>query len=563
LSAHPFPPGSHIFAYLRDSGHEQQDLSIPQQETSLTEWARANGLILSHVYKDVAKPGSTTTGRSALQQMMHAFRHGCPEMGVVVWSYSRFSRNIDDALIYRTEIRSLGYIFFSLNDNVPEGPMGRIFEAIIDYKNQQHLVDMSLDIQRALRDLVTKYGCVPGTPPRGFKREPVAIGKRRDGSPHLAHRWVPDPDVVPLIQQAFEMRAAGQSLNAINAATGLFSTLNSYRTFWGNQLYIGTLQFGELTVENYCAPLISPDTWQAVQQRQNYFTRRRHLSNPDHPADHPRRVNSRFLLSGLLRCALCDSPLAGHTSTQRSKNRVDSYLCPQSRRRQCAATRIPAEAVEQAVLRTVRDFVLLPDNLAALTQFHLADQTLQAAQNESQRKTLLDRLQKTRAKLKRTAAAIAESGHSRTLLETLSTLELQETDLLTQIARLQDALPPQLITHPELLRRARVILHLLEQDDFETKRLILRGLIEKITVIRAGNLVKGEIIYYYPPLDLGSPGGPSEPSNPSPTSDPPTPTPRAVPLSHNPPGAPRYRHSTPFSISVLEFDKRYKKSRSS
>ncbi len=180
--------------------------------------------------------------------MMRHFRSGeAIEKGVVVWKYSRFSRDVDDAAFYRSDLRRLGYLIHSLNDNIPEGPEGRFFEAAIDWMNQRFLEDLSTDVRRGLRHLVQNYGCVPGVPPMGFKREEVTIGTRRDGSPHIAHRWIPDPEKVPLIRKAFEMRASGLSLATIHKTTRLYSSLNSYRTFFGNRIYLGILEFGDLT----------------------------------------------------------------------------------------------------------------------------------------------------------------------------------------------------------------------------------------------------------------------------------------------------------------------------
>ena len=190
--------------------------------------------------------------------MMHHFRDGAPEAGLVIWSYSRFARDFDDAQFYRADIRRRGYLFHSLNDEVPDGPMGRLFEAVIDWKNEQFLEDLSRDVKRGLSDLVRTHGALPGTPPRGFKREPVQIGARRDGRPHIVHRWVPDPELVPMVQQAFALRAAGASLNEIHQTTALYNSLNSYTTFFSNRLYIGILEFGDLTIENYCEPAHRP-----------------------------------------------------------------------------------------------------------------------------------------------------------------------------------------------------------------------------------------------------------------------------------------------------------------
>jgi DNA invertase Pin-like site-specific DNA recombinase len=102
----PFQPGDHIFAFLRDSGHEKQEESVPQQERFLREWSLENGI--TRYLKDEAQKGSSSVGRDALHELMNELRHGCQEKGVIIWKYNRFARDIDDAPYFRGEIRQPG-----------------------------------------------------------------------------------------------------------------------------------------------------------------------------------------------------------------------------------------------------------------------------------------------------------------------------------------------------------------------------------------------------------------------------------------------------------------------
>jgi hypothetical protein len=48
----PFPPGSLIAAYLRDSGGEEQDLSVLEQENEIRKWCTTNNLyVVSRVQR--------------------------------------------------------------------------------------------------------------------------------------------------------------------------------------------------------------------------------------------------------------------------------------------------------------------------------------------------------------------------------------------------------------------------------------------------------------------------------------------------------------------------------
>ena len=152
------------------------------------------------------------------------------------------------------------------------------------------------------------------------------------------------------------MRAAGASLNEIHKATALYNSLNSYTTFFSNRLYIGTLEFGDLVIENYCDPIIDRETWDAVQRRVQAHAAHRDLMDPG-SRSHPRRAGSRYLLSGLAYCARCGSPLYGLTAP-----RYDRYACTRShRRRDCDLRPIPRLVLEDAVINTLREYVLQPE----------------------------------------------------------------------------------------------------------------------------------------------------------------------------------------------------------
>jgi len=506
----PFSPGDRIFGYLRDSGHEDQELSIEQQESSLRKWAAEHNLVITHIYKDEAKRGSSTVKRDELQAMMYAFRHECSERGVVVWKYNRFARSVDNAQFFRAEIRTLGYIFHSMNDKVPDGPMGRLFEAAIDFKDEQYLEDLSLDVKRGLYSLVERYGCVPGSHPRGMKREPVTIGLRRDGTPHIAHKWVPDPAFIPRVRRAFEMRARKVSLGEIHKETKLYSGINSYSTFFANPIYKGTLEYGDETYENYCEPIVSAELWSQVQIVQNHYARRKHVATDS--MDHPRRAKSRFLLSGIGRCAHCGSPLFGRSSPQKSGKTYDSYFCTRAyRKRDCTKSRIPRETVENAVKTTIATVILKPENLIAAYEQLKADSSKQLIEQTEKRLDIKTRLATVRKKITNLMALLEDLGRdAKAPAKRLKELEMDETDLESQIASLDAAaiepiseIPPDVLAYLAV-NYARVF----ASADLDTQRLLLRLLVDRVEVRREEKMLFGTIYYYYPPPNLPKGDGP-------------------------------------------------------
>jgi DNA invertase Pin-like site-specific DNA recombinase len=548
----PFPPGSLVAAYFRDSGGDTQEMSVPQQESAFHAWCTQNGLIPGAVFRDIARPGSSVIGRSGFHDMIHHFRSGqAKEVGLVIWSYSRFAREFDDSQFYRADLRRRGFIFYSLNDEIPEGSIGRLFEAVIDWKNENFLEDLSRDTRRGLHDLVKNHGAVPGTPPRGFKRETITIGKRRDGRDRIAHRWVPDPEAIPKIRQAFTMRAAGKTLAEIHNTTHLYGSFNSYQTFFTNKLYIGILEFGDQAIENYCEPVIDLAIWNAVQAKIQQFAQRKNLKGPNHP----RRINSSYLLSGLAYCARCGSPLFGAPSKQRRKPDgtrnadYERYACSRSyRRHDCDQGQFPQGVLDIIVLDTLREYILLPEALTFLQKQIQETETMRLDHIGDQRTELGNTLAGLKRRISHLADAIAESGHTRALLDKLAVLEGEETSLLAQLAELdrQAGTPAPDLTDDQLADQALSLQTILGGSDLQEKQRVLRSFIERIAVDRDGNKIIGVITYYFPPpVSL----------NKSPPDD----DLLSVPLSPLPLGAPLHRHS--FTVSFTAAMRPYKRKR--
>jgi site-specific DNA recombinase len=498
----PFETGDYVAAYLRDSGGDEQDLSTEQQERAITTWCNKNGLVLSNVFIDKASPGSSVIGRDSFQRMIKHFHdRDCVEVGIIIWKFSRFARDMDDSQFYKADLRRRGYIVFSINDPIPEGSSGRFFEAAVDWMNQRFLEDLSSDVKRGLQHLVGTTGGIPGTPPKGFKREAIDLGKRRDGQPHIVHRWAPDPETWELCRLAWHMRASGASYLEITTATGLFKCKNSWFHFFENRIYIGELRYGSLVIPGYVNPMIDQATWSTVQET----NRQGKVQNRDN-SHHPRRMASNYVLSGLVRCARCGSPLNGDRIKPKTKNANRYYVCSLRKRTgECRAPIIPQAVLEKIVIDVVVSDVIDPVNLAAAQEELIRERAGQDNFSLLQREQLNRQLQELRRKINNLTGAIAELGHSRSMLDNLQELEGQEANTMASIAKLDDdgRNRQDRLSLEQLGKLSEQLRAVLNSDDRAFTRRVLFGLIDHIIIERQGKTLTGKIAYYLPGLSIG------------------------------------------------------------
>jgi DNA invertase Pin-like site-specific DNA recombinase len=364
----PLPPGSLVWSYLRVSGDEQADSGLPiaGQRQYVQDYVDRNQLVIAGWFIDEARPGNSTAKRDAFNEMIEASRRKPrPVDGIIVWSLSRFARNLQDSQFYKADLRRRGYTLLFLSDDIPDGDIAPIVETLLEWKAQKDRVQMATDIQRGLH-MLARMGYAPGGfPPRGYKAETVEI--QIEGKSRQVRRWVPDPDMWDLARKAWEMRAAGNSILQVHEETHLFHAKAGYSSFFRNKTYLGVRLCGDLEIPNAHEALITQEMWDRVQM----ITDPRPMKGQPMLEPHPRRVNSRFLLSGLLYCSVCGSAMCGEYQQKRASghNEWSFYICNKKVRlgkTACPNGKLQKERLERAVLSALLDRVLTPDQMQHL-----------------------------------------------------------------------------------------------------------------------------------------------------------------------------------------------------
>ncbi|HRF71763.1 MAG TPA: recombinase family protein [Accumulibacter sp.] len=503
MSRNPFPADSAIVTYARDSGGDEQERSVDQQQAEYAAWARIHELVIVAQFSDRARPGSTIVGRDGFEAMM-AFMHSHgplsdnPVRGLLLWKHNRFARNLDESQFFKADLRRRGFLLHFLADDIPDaGTATPIFETLLEWKAAQDLRDISSDAKRGLLALVsmrredgTPEGFAPGRPPTCFTRQVVQIGVKRNGQPRLVSRWVPDTASWDRGRQAWAMRAAGASLSAIHDATRLFKSKSNYHAFFANEIYRGVFVFGGSRIENFVPALATQDQWDIVQaMRAKEDANRKERWHPDR---HPRQAYSRHLLSGLCTCTRCGSNLIGNSVAG-----WRHYICRRKKEKACDLPRIGADRFEAAVIGDVSQHVLSAEALSVMLT-HAVE-----ALKESKGKHTHE-ISATRREISDTQAAIkrllrlAEASDDAldSVKDRLRELEAQKRVLERQLVVLQANLRNlKLPEEPELREFAARLKQGLLSGDPHLSKPILRALIAKIEVNDGG-----AVIHYTFPL---------------------------------------------------------------
>jgi hypothetical protein len=465
------PVGSIVDAYLRDSGGEGQDRSIQSQLLEIQSYCELHKLKLRRIYKDVAKSGRNMKGRSEFNRMIEDYRSGLENpRGLLIWDYARFGRNAKETNYGIVTIEHHGVAVHSLVDDIPEGPYKEVFRSVKNTGNQSQSDSNSHAIIRMQHQLVRLYKAMFGIPPRGIMREPLPpVINQRTGEVRILHKWVPDPAMRGLVLRAFEMRDADQSIYKINKATGLYKSVGCYAEFFSNKIYIGVLEFGGETFEEYCDPIVPRDLWDRVNAKAKQM-------RPGDSIRHARRLNSPFLLSGLLFCQECSAVLKGHKI-----NGWMYYICPNRKQSgRCAARHVPKKKIEEEVLAVLREKVLHVDYLVA-TQLRAADHIAHAQEDIELARVRLGRdLKKAEKEIANFTRAIGKHGDSPSLMSALRDAEASHAILQVQLSDLNFV---PVIPHrktSELKEIADQLTRIIDTGSDDQKRIILRSIVTKV-----------------------------------------------------------------------------------
>ncbi len=506
-----------IALYARASSDRQAEkgLSVPGQLEALRKHCLERGYTIVQEFVDDGWSG-TTDQRPGFQQMIDfALTHSKELDAIFVWSYSRYSRDNLDALLYRDRLARKGVIIRSLTEPLATGPEAYLTENLLHTFNSYFPKVLARDVMRGMRAAARRGSYPLNTAPFGFARVATTEGRAR------RFALVPKDDEIALLKRIFreyvdEGCGAKDIANRFNEeglrtrAGGVWS-VNRVLSVLSNPIYIGTLHIRfssanatclasedrEIVIGNWCEPVIDAETFAAAQTCRERRARA-----------HPRTLGSPHLLSGLLRCANCGAKLCAVSS---KKGRHWYYVCRtfwSSGRSACPARMIRKDWLEHVVLERVRDVLLAEENVSNLIDSTQQELDAELPRLEEEQTNLQGQIREVRGRLERLVDVLeGQSTPPPTIWQriqerqaTLALLEERLDDLQVQIAHATDCR----LDRADVLRRVAFLRENLASEPMATQRGILGSIIRQITV---GDQ---EVMIEYalprpatPPADLG------------------------------------------------------------
>lgn len=482
-----------LYARVSSEKQAEKDLSIASQLKSLRKYALEHDYDIYDEFIDEAE-SARTDKRPAFQKMIALTKQKpLPFDIILVWKFSRFSRNRNDSIVYKTLLKKRGVSLISINEKIDDSPSGYILEGMIELIDEFYSINLSQDTLRGLKENASR-GFNNGAPPYGYR-----IKKIKDGNTERG-KLEPDEFQAPVIKLIFNKYIEGKGIKEIAKDLNLEGIKTSKGNPWcntaisyllKNEAYNGTLVYNKkskninlnhtkgdiIRVENNHPAIIEKDIFFKVQS----ILSTRNIKN-----SHPKEISSIYLLSGLVYCGKCQNKMIGSSA---KSGKYFYYACHNYLKRGkdiCNTKSINKEKLERMIIDQIKKNIITEKNLKELLNMVLEEYKQNKDSSEVELKnigTQLGKLQYKRGKLYN----VLETGkldiddiapRLKELKSQIDKLEKRKEDILEKIKN-PDILPFNLNDLKFYMQDLKELLNLgsiIEQKTF------LKTFIKKITV---------------------------------------------------------------------------------
>ena len=232
-----------IFRYMRFSSDNQKETSIEYQKSETQRYCEDNGYEILCDFIDRGYTG-TNDKRPDFQRMMDMIKQKSECDAVLVYDYSRFSRNLTDTYHYLKILRDNKVKLLSVLENIDsDNDADIVYQFMIIFQNQNFSKTLSTKTADGLKNKALKGEHCGGVPPLGYNVDEYG-------------KLVINEEEASIVKIIFNMFEQGRSykkiadyLNENNYTTknGNPFCKNSFSSILTQEKYMGRLRYNRAT----------------------------------------------------------------------------------------------------------------------------------------------------------------------------------------------------------------------------------------------------------------------------------------------------------------------------
>lgn len=448
--------------YIRVSTEDQAELSPDAQKRLLLDYAKKNDIIVSKnfIFSESVS-GRHVQKRPEFQRMIATAKQPSHPIDVIlVWKFSRFARNQEESIVYKSMLKKDRVDVVSVSEPLIEGPFGSLIERIIEWMDEYYSIRLSGEVLRGMKEKALQHG-YQSTPCLGYD----AVGH---GKPFVINEA--EYAMVSYIMDLYDNQ------NMDETAIARHCNDLGYRTKRGNPFERRTV---DRILENpfYCGTVI----WNGVEfegahevrlSRERFEKRQELIASRKRPIKARNVSTCKHWLSGLIKCSIC-----GATLSYTGNNACPYFQCwKYAKGFHKTSVALSVKKAEEAVT----DYF---DQILSGAEFSYVRKSQPKDNNDLE----IERLQKELSKLEIREKRIREAYESE--IDTLEEykankerLTASRLKLNSQIENLlHDQEEPEIDTE-KVLREIKSVNDILKNPDveYEEKGLLIRSVVDQI-----------------------------------------------------------------------------------
>lgn len=286
--------------YIRVSTDDQAELSPDAQKRLLLDYAKKNGIIISNdfIFSESVS-GRHVQKRPEFQRMIGIAKQPSHPIDVIlVWKYSRFARNQEESIVYKSMLKKDHVEVISISEPLIDGPFGSLIERIIEWMDEYYSIRLSGEVLRGMKEKALRNG-YQSSPCLGYE----AVGH---GKPYQINEA--EYAMVSYIMDLYDNQ------NMDETAIARKCNDLGYKTKRGNPFERRTI---DRILQNpfYCGIV----SWNGVEfegahevriSKERFDRRQRLIASRKRPMKARNVSTCKHWLSGLLKCSVCGATLS-------------------------------------------------------------------------------------------------------------------------------------------------------------------------------------------------------------------------------------------------------------
>lgn len=373
-------------AYIRVSTDDQVEYSPESQLEHIRSYAKRNGYILPEefIFMDEGISGKSTKKRTEFLRMIGiAKTKPKPFDAILLWKFSRFARNREDSIVYKSMLRKqCGIEVISISESLGDDKMSILIEAMIEAMDEYYSINLAEEVRRGMTEKA-KRGEIQTVAPFGYYLKDKQI--------------YPKEGEAEIIQKVFSDFVSGKGMQRIAIELNKMGirthrgNLIENRTieYWlHNPVYIGKLRWttngkrsrydysnpDTMVIDSTHEPLVSEEVYYAAQKKSEGL--KKQFGKYYKPVS-----DLSSWICGIARCGVCGG----------SMSNCKGYLvCGNKNRGKCdGCGSIKTEKLEQITINYLNhalegevEFTFSPSELPKTNSSNPYPQLISAAENK-------------------------------------------------------------------------------------------------------------------------------------------------------------------------------------